>query len=61
LLPLFLLLLERLLRSKGASDDPFKSIIAPSLLQHLRLRKPRKRLFSPDNGLLLMFALVTLI
>jgi len=61
LLPLFLLLLERLLRSKGASDDPFKSIIAPSLLQHLRLRKPRKRLFSPDNALLLMFALVTLI
>ena len=61
LLPFLLLLLERLLRSKDASDDPFKSIIAPSLLQHLRLRKPRRRLFSPDNALLLMFALVTLI
>ena len=53
--------LEFLLRNRERSDDPFQHIIAPSLLKHLRLARPKRSLFSPDSALAVLIILLTLV
>lgn len=56
-----LLLLEYLLGNRQQGDDPFHGIIAPSLLKHLRLARPRRSLLSPDSALVLLIALLSVV
>lgn len=56
-----LLLLELLLHNRQYTEDPFQGIIAPPLLRHLRLARPKRSLFSPDSALLLLVALLTIV
>ena len=56
-----LLLFERLLRNPEANRDRFHDIIAPELLEHLRLRRPRGARFNPSSVLAVLLALLTLV
>lgn len=56
-----LLLLELALRKRQDSEDPFQGIIAPTLLKHLRLTRPKRSLVSPDSTLVLLFILLTIV
>ena len=56
-----LAVLELLLHKRQRRDDPFDNIIAPALLKHLRLARPKRSLLSPDSALVVLIALLSLV
>jgi len=56
-----LLVIERWLARSAASEDPFTGIIEASLLQHLRLARPRSAWFNPSTALSLLLGLAIII
>jgi len=56
-----LAVLELLLKKRQRRDDPFDHIIAPALLKHLRLARPKRSLFSPDSALVVLIVLLSLV
>lgn len=53
-------LLERLLHRRPAAD-PFRGIIDPVLLENLRVKRPKRGWFTPENTLRVLFVLAIII